>query len=144
MKYTKTISRDELLRIKDRLYSKIHKGPGCWIWKGHFSRDHAQFKVSKKLGSYYAIRLILLLEEIDPQNKHVLHKPECGDSRCVNPSHVYLGEQSENMLDYVASDKFSPKTHCLRGHEYTPINTYYQKGKRSCKACRTARNRKQL
>lgn len=28
------------------------------------------------------------------------------------------------------------KTHCIRGHEFTPENTYVHNGKRSCKACR--------
>lgn len=33
------------------------------------------------------------------------------------------------------------KTHCKRGHEFTPENTYMQKGNRLCRACDLARSR---
>ena len=33
------------------------------------------------------------------------------------------------------------KTHCLRNHEYTPENTKWSKGKRSCRACYNERLR---
>jgi hypothetical protein len=33
------------------------------------------------------------------------------------------------------------KTHCIRGHEFTPENTYIQQGWRQCKTCRLIRQR---
>ncbi|WP_126665559.1 hypothetical protein [Croceibacterium ferulae] len=38
---------------------------------------------------------------------------------------------------------FLRKRHCVRGHEYTPANTYVMKsGHRQCKTCKRALNRR--
>lgn len=64
----------------------------------------------------------------------------CNNVRCINPEHLYEGTQSDNMKDCVASHRhnMSRKTHCPKGHEYTPENTYFfRKGnRRICRACR--------
>ncbi len=35
----------------------------------------------------------------------------------------------------------STRTHCKRGHEYTPENSRYRDGRKSCKVCANARRR---
>lgn len=41
----------------------------------------------------------------------------------------------------VLTDINRAKTHCIRGHEFTPENTALDRGKRSCRICRRAADR---
>lgn len=73
-----------------------------------------------------------------PEGLLVCH--HCDNSRCIRLDHLYLGTQRDNMQDRLRRDR-NPntlKTHCPRGHEYTPENTTRGKGSqgRKCKECR--------
>jgi hypothetical protein len=68
---------------------------------------------------------------------YVLHR--CNNSLCVNPDHLYLGNQSDNVGDTLKSGRHyqASNTHCPHGHELTPENTYITGvGSRQCKICR--------
>lgn len=54
------------------------------------------------------------------------------------------GTHSENNLDRVrhGTHHLASRTHCPRGHEYTPENTCLDQGKRSCRECRRAAGRR--
>jgi hypothetical protein len=75
----------------------------CWIWK--------RFKNKKKYGKahfqgrdIYAHRLSYLtfIGEI-PNNLYVLHN--CDITACVNPKHLFLGDQEDNMKDMVNKNR---------------------------------------
>jgi hypothetical protein len=61
---------------------------------------------------------------------------------CVNPNHMEAVSQQENMRRGVVGKHNRAKTHCPRGHEYTPENTYIRKKMRHCKACCRLKARK--
>lgn len=68
------------------------------------------------------------------------HRLNCKDSRCWRPDHLYIGTQSDNILDSVkaGTHRNTRKTHCPRGHEYTLENTYKfynRKTKRFARRC---------
>lgn len=54
---------------------------------------------------------------------------------------LYWGTQKQNVGDAIASGRHASavvaaKTHCPRGHEYTPENTYIRpRGHRECRTC---------
>lgn len=61
------------------------------------------------------------------------------DNRAEN---LAWGTQSENMVDRVhhGTDRWASRTHCCRGHEYTPENTWWytkRTGGRPARNCRT-------
>ncbi len=66
-----------------------------------------------------------------------------GAGGCVNPWHVRPTTPRENTLRSNAiSARYLARTHCGRGHEFTPENTRIgSKGERVCIACR-AENRR--
>jgi len=66
----------------------------------------------------------------------------CDNPPCCNPSHLWLGTQAENLADASAKGRLKrTSTHCKRGHEFTPENTYLSNGGRGCRQCSADRYR---
>lgn len=70
-----------------------------------------------------------------PGGQEVCHRD--GDPENNSPDNLYYGSRSENVLDQVTHGVHnnSRKTHCPKGHEYTPENTRLYKGRRNCRSC---------
>lgn len=69
-----------------------------------------------------------------PEGHDIHHK--CGRPACVNPDHLEALTRSEHNAIH-----HPPVTHCYRGHEYTPENTYTRpNGTRECRACMHVRD----
>lgn len=52
---------------------------------------------------------------------------------------THAGNQAEMVRHGRAKNQNSDLTHCLRGHEFDAINTYWWKGARQCRPCRAIR-----
>lgn len=80
-----------------------------------------------------------------PKGVSVLHK--CDVRACVNPDHLFLGTQKDNILDMMFKNRFPSANilKCKNGHTLNAENTYFRKdqgnGKRICKVCRKLRAR---
>ena len=67
--------------------------------------------------------------------------PTCLHRRCVNWEHLAAKSKGENTLasPNTPASINAAKTHCKRGHEFTPENTYRDpKGSRYCRVCKAA------
>lgn len=63
----------------------------------------------------------------------------CRTRECVNPWHLELVSQQENLMRAETSlaAQNASKTQCAHGHEFTVENTYHTPcGRRHCKTCR--------
>jgi hypothetical protein len=83
-------------------YSRIAiAANGCHLWTGYVER-YARVKVRGKSYSAHRIAWELARGPI-PEGLYVLHR--CDNGACVNPDHLFLGDQFDNMRDMRAKGR---------------------------------------
>ncbi len=92
--------------LEQRFWRKVNPidPDACWEWSGYCDKD-GYGKIRNGLTNSPAHRVSYELHfgNLDP-DKMVLHK--CNNPPCVNPSHLGLGDQVENMQDRLAAGNY--------------------------------------
>lgn len=115
-----------------RLMARIVKSEsGCWEWQGaRHNGGYGQLRVNRV--SCYTHRLAYewYVGPI-PEDMELDHL--CRNRICCNPDHLEPVTSAENSR----RSEPATKTHCIRGHEFSPENTYRPSGtrRRSCRRC---------
>ena len=114
---------------------------GCWIWTGAIN-EKGYGKSLSKLGLTNTQRVHRIIYEllIGPIQAETLDHT-CRVRCCVNPKHLEPMSNKENCLRGESEPaKNSRKTHCKRGHPFSPENTYLHRNQgRNCKTCHKMR-----
>ena len=145
----RSIKMNKRLSLSEAFWPKVEKTETCWIWQGAkdprgYGRVYCTFKPKEKVSTLRAHKVALILSGIDvPNGMCVLHK--CDNPSCVNPSHLFIGTQVDNMKDMASKgrgrNQWSDVTHCKRGHELTEDNIYRSAATKQCRKCNLMRSK---
>lgn len=130
-RYSKTCT--PLMRFWGRVDKKAPGG--CWLWTGFVGPDlYGQATVNRKSAAKVHRVSWELANGSIPKGLFVLHR--CDVRLCVNPAHLFLGTQRDNMDDMKAKrrHKFGEKNEhaILTDADVREIRrTYWFKGHRS-------------
>lgn len=100
----------ELTADAARFWSYVNRTNSCWLWtgtRGKSSLRYGQFGYRiepRKQRTTSAHRFAWTLANGPiPPGAHVLHR--CDNPICVNPDHLFLGDQDANMKDAAAKGR---------------------------------------
>lgn len=99
MKANKTSFKkgENAIPLQERFEAKVIKGEQCWIWNAHKNnKGYGVINVDGKVVLAHRVAYQTKYGPI-PEGMKILH--ECDNPRCVNPNHLRLGTQLENMQD---------------------------------------------
>lgn len=119
----------------------------CLRWTGYIRPDgYVQIKTGAG-STKYAHRLVYELTHGPiPNGLQIDHL--CRVRDCVNPDHLEAVTQQENLARKPArardgKPRRASATHCRKGHEMTPENTYWWRDQRRCRTCMREAKRRQ-
>ena len=132
-------------RFKRRIIGKIAQpvNPfGCWEWLGWKNSDgYGYFDFGRTKVKAHRLIYEMMVGDI-PEDRVLDHL--CQNRSCVNPYHIEIVTNKENLLRGDLNGWRKRKTHCPKGHELTPDNLdKYQlsRGERRCKRCKNDRQK---
>lgn len=121
---------------------------GCWLWTGAMSEGYGKFSMValglKNLWAHRASLMLLRGVEIGPYPA-VCVDHKCRNRACVNPDHLELVSQKENVARAAHVRRpwlYGETPQCRHGHALTPGNLRSSaKGGSKCRTCFTAMTR---
>lgn len=100
--------------IQKRFFDKVNKngpipthvtvsGP-CWEWIGGLKRGggYGDIRIGRKMVRAHRLSWELHIGAI-PTGHDVLHK--CDNTKCVNPDHLFIGNDTDNVRDRVSKGR---------------------------------------
>jgi hypothetical protein len=133
----------------ERFWARVDRADPaeCWPWRGApNAQGYGELRIDRTtLVSAHRLSYQLHIGEIPPGLVvgHLCHDVDltcpgglCRHRLCVNPSHLGLQTNGENVKAGRTGEYWSGKTHCPRGHAYDAENTYVgPDGRRRCRIC---------
>lgn len=116
--------RSGVVGFISRFWSKVDKkAPNeCWVWKGSFKENgYPQLGVGSITNGTRTMRMahrlswLIHFGEVPPK-QFVLH--HCDNPKCVNPNHLYLGNNADNMRDAANRNRICNGTR----HSFAKLN----------------------
>lgn len=132
----------------DRFWNKVNKTNTCWLWTaGKTNTGYGRFNYLNKTRAHQVSWI--LKHGLIPNGLQINHKEDiCSNKHCINPEHLYLGTQKQNVEDMARNKNHGQqkKNHCKNGHEFTLENTGYSNKttktqQRYCKECKRKQTR---
>lgn len=129
--------------FKARFWAKVNAKGSCWEWTASTKGNgYGQVKHRDRKSPLFAHRAAyeILVGPI-PDGMTLDHL--CKNTLCVNPDHLEVVTMKVNALRSSSPPAINAiKTHCVRGHEYSPDNLVGGTRGRKCKVCHRERMRR--
>lgn len=141
------------LSVEERLLANLTKDDEtrCWIWgKPEYKNRYPRIKIGDDIPVAHRVAYEVWIGPI-PEGYDIGHKCHdeaaalglcaggdfCIHHLCCNPEHLKAEPHGANLLSspLTAAARNAAKTHCKRGHEFTPENTGVKGGCRFCRTC---------
>lgn len=102
----KKLSSNHPRGLAVRLWAKVVKGPGCWIWTGAKNKKgYGEIQKGRRgmgpIPTHRASWIIHFGEISD--DLQVLH--HCDNPSCVRPDHLFLGTAADNTADMIKKQR---------------------------------------
>lgn len=112
-------------------------GGTCWMWMGGLTHDgYGRFRSGPTGAPMTGAHRFAYEQLVGPIPEGLVIDHVCRTRACVNPGHMEVVTPGENTLRGESIQaKNARKTHCIRGHEFTPENTIVRSRGRGCRAC---------
>ncbi len=145
--------------------AKVSGPDDCWPWVGKSTRRRGYGVISHNNKTMTASRLSWIFHHGEIPSKKIFVCHKCDNPPCINPNHLFLGTNSDNVRDAIKKgrhkynaqilaagrllgsrslkSKRPAKSHCLAGHPFEGANIISRfrakKGLiRECRACKNA------
>ena len=91
------------MELEKRFWDKVLKTSGCWFWMaGKFKQGYGSFYFKGHHVKAHRIAWELTYGAIS-EGKKVCH--HCDNPFCVNPEHLFMGTQRDNIRDMMAKGR---------------------------------------
>lgn len=101
-------------QVLSRFHTFVNITPTCWLWTASVDQDGYGQLARPHRSPIKAHRLAWVMAHGPiASSQHVLHR--CDTPRCINPLHLFLGNQDANMKDAAVKGRL----HTERPHKQT-------------------------
>ena len=93
-------------QLLDRFWEKVDKrGENeCWEWLGSKDKNgYGQIAVNSIVTKAHRLSWELCSNDEIPEEMLICHR--CDNPSCINPNHLFLGNQSDNMIDMLRKNR---------------------------------------
>ena len=102
---------EQARQVENHLLDHVARtASGCWEWQRcRVESGYGKVNIDKVLYRVHRVSYVLFCGPI-PDGLYVCHR--CDNPPCCNPTHLFLGTNSENMRDCVGKGRFEKGGRC--------------------------------